>query len=179
MTAASRAAARSPPPSFKSPALKRERDLTTPPPRKPTTALKRADSKTAITPTAGRNGTGSSAGGEPEDRRWFDDYQKFSNLGKQAKHESDKIFRKVPSPDLEDAKYALAAAVDSMLCFILSFIISDRNRRATDNKPPAVDMWRTYIPLSQFVAGKAREFKLDDLAGLWYPPSSLPSLHHH
>jgi len=90
-------------------------------------------------------------------------------MGKDCKHEADAVFRISPQAHPKDHKRALVVAVDSMLCFILAFVLSDRCR-ALEKRLPTSDMWRTFMPLSHFVSEKAKSCSAPGLHGFWWVP---------
>jgi hypothetical protein len=92
---------------------------------------------------------------------------RFSAMGKDCKHEADAVFRISPQADPKDHKRALVVAVDSTLCFILAFVLSDRCRALEKRMPPS-EMWRTFIPLSLFVSDKAKNSSAPGLHGFWW-----------
>lgn len=56
--------------------------------------------------------------------------------------------------DKEKFRYATVVALDSVLCYILSFMCEEE-AKALEQRSPPVDMWRSIVPLSKFVADKA------------------------
>ncbi|PGH29600.1 hypothetical protein GX50_07656 [[Emmonsia] crescens] len=75
-----------------------------------------------------------------ESRSWFEESQKYFNLGRELKHSSQRY----TGPDV-DNKLGAAIAVEAVLCFILAFILDDRyktlNRRVGDSSA-----WLSIVP---------------------------------
>ncbi|EER37240.1 conserved hypothetical protein [Histoplasma capsulatum var. duboisii H88] len=78
-----------------------------------------------------------------ESRPWFEESQKYFNLGRELKHSS----RRYAGPQATDSEEKLGAAiaVEAVLCFILAFILDDRykslNRRLGDSSG-----WLSIVP---------------------------------
>ncbi|CUS10010.1 unnamed protein product [Tuber aestivum] len=167
-------------PAFKSPALKapKERDMVTPPKKlSSAAALKRSDSEGRVPTPAkgerngGRNGVGS--GAPPKEltpailaeahgfRREFSrqdilDRFWFSEFGKNAKYEADRVFKSLDGPtvDRDKLRYSTVVLTDSVLCFMISFSF-EQEAKLLERRFPPVDMWKSIIPLCLFVAEKA------------------------
>lgn len=90
---------------------------------------------------------------------------RFSDMGKAAKHQADAVFRASVATN-EELQLALVVSVESTLCFILAFLLSDRTQQLK-HRPVNIDMWRTFIPLSKFVSEKAKALNHTTLHGFW------------
>ncbi|KAG0132122.1 hypothetical protein HOY82DRAFT_538816 [Tuber indicum] len=159
-------------PAFKSPALKapKERDIITPPKKlNGTAALKRSDSEGRVhTPAkaernGGRNGVGSGALPKEltpailaEAQGLRKEYSRFSEFGKHAKYEADRVFKSLdgPAADRDKLRYATVVLTDSVLCFMVSFSF-EQEAKVLERRSPPVEMWKSIIPLCLFVGDKA------------------------
>ncbi|RPA99513.1 hypothetical protein L873DRAFT_1683045 [Choiromyces venosus 120613-1] len=158
-------------PAFKSPALKapKERDMITPPKKLNGTAtVKRSDSEGRVhTPAkgekhGGRNGVASGVPKEltpailAEVHGLRQEHSRFSEFGKQAKYEADRVFKSVDGAavDRDKLRYATVVLTDSVLCFMISFSFEQEAKLLERRSPPA-EMWKSIIPLCLFLGDKA------------------------
>ncbi|KAL7267335.1 hypothetical protein RUND412_010083 [Rhizina undulata] len=171
-------AARSP--AFKSPALKtngKDRDMSTPPNKVNglsaghSVALRRTESEGhAQTPANKdeRNGDRVNGGPPGSAKKTLDNstqlqvenfrtlHLKFSGLGRDLKYEADGVFKTQATQhtDGESFRQAMIIALDSVLCYIVSFV-SEESAKSLEGRSPPVEMWRSIVPFAKFVADKA------------------------
>ncbi|KAJ5414449.1 hypothetical protein N7509_001076 [Penicillium cosmopolitanum] len=89
------------------------------------------DGKTPINPTNKRYSTDLGAKGSPSqpesrsrdsDRRaWRDEFQKFSSIGRELKHASER-YTAMTGPSIADEKLSVVTAIEAILSFILAFV---------------------------------------------------------
>lgn len=60
-----------------------------------------------------------------ERRVWRDEYQKFSNIGRELKHSAER-YNSGASVTAENEKLAVVTAIEALLCFILAFVADDQ-----------------------------------------------------
>lgn len=78
---------------------------------------------------------------------------RYAEWGKLSKYEADRTFKHQTEIDKEKTRYATVVAVDSVLCYILSFMCEEE-AKALEQRSPPIDTWRSIVPLSKFVAEK-------------------------
>ncbi|KAJ6127468.1 hypothetical protein N7523_003080 [Penicillium sp. IBT 18751x] len=62
-----------------------------------------------------------------ERRAWRDEFQKFSNTGRELKHASERS-RTKSGASAADEKLALVTAIEAIMCFILAFVADDQSK---------------------------------------------------
>lgn len=62
-----------------------------------------------------------------ERRAWRDEFQKFSNTGRELKHASERS-RTKSGASVADEKLALVTAIEAIMCFILAFVADDQSK---------------------------------------------------
>lgn len=62
-----------------------------------------------------------------ERRAWKDEFQRFSNLGRELKHAAERQTAKDGTTSI-DEKRAVATAIEAILCFILAFVAEDQSK---------------------------------------------------
>ena len=62
-----------------------------------------------------------------ERRAWRDEFQKFSNTGRELKHASERS-RTKSGASATDEKLALVTAIEAIMCFILAFVADDQSK---------------------------------------------------
>ena len=62
-----------------------------------------------------------------ERRAWKDEFHKFSNLGRELKHASERHMAKEGDTSAEQ-KLAVATAIEAIFCFILAFVADDQSK---------------------------------------------------
>ncbi|KAJ5984398.1 hypothetical protein N7481_006497 [Penicillium waksmanii] len=93
------------------------------------------DGKTPINPTNKRYSTDLGAKGSPSqpesrsrdsDRRaWRDEFQKFSSIGRELKHASER-YTAMTGPSIADEKLSVVTAIEAILSFILAFVADNQ-----------------------------------------------------
>lgn len=91
---------------------------------------------------------------------------RFNEWGRQRKHEADRTF-KANSDAISDQErqYATLVGVDSILCYMVSFLCEDRTR-TIERRSPTVENWRTILAFSRYVGERTEPYP--HLHGLWY-----------
>lgn len=84
---------------------------------------------------------------DQERKTWRDEYSKYSGLGRELKHIADRYSRnKATSNERStlDGKLAAAHGIESILCFIVAFIVNDRHRSLARQLGDS-ETWRSII----------------------------------
>ncbi|KAJ5090406.1 hypothetical protein N7532_009090 [Penicillium argentinense] len=95
------------------------------------------DGKTPVNPTNKRYSTELGAKGSPSqsesrcrnsDRRaWRDEFQRFSNIGRELKHAAER-YTTTAGTSSTDEKLAAVTAIEAILCFVLAFVADDQSK---------------------------------------------------
>lgn len=78
----------------------------------------------------GTKGSPSQPDGRPrnnERRAWRDEFQKFSNIGRELKHAAERYTAKTGA-STTDEKLAVVTAIEAILCFVLAFVADDQSK---------------------------------------------------
>ncbi|EED15107.1 conserved hypothetical protein [Talaromyces stipitatus ATCC 10500] len=84
---------------------------------------------------------------DQERKTWRDEYTKYSGLGRELKHLADRYSRtKATNSENStlDGKLAAAHGIESILCFIIAFIVNDRHRSLVRQSGDS-ETWRSII----------------------------------
>ena len=108
-------------------------------------------------PTVNRDGrpvssasSDAASGRSEESAAWSAESQKYNTLGRKIKHEADAALK---SDSSAERKRGLALAVETVICYMLAFALSDESSR-TGRKPPDLTGWRSLLAYIRFAKTK-------------------------
>lgn len=86
---------------------------------------------------------------DQDKKAWRDEYSKYSGLGRELKHTADRYAKAKAAAasdqnSISDGKLAAAHGVESILCFIVAFILND-HQRSMARQISDSDTWRSII----------------------------------
>jgi hypothetical protein len=186
------------PVSFKSPAFSKT-TFSTPKKDLKSVAMRRVDSGDgdARTPSGARSGTptapnsverGSLAKNSPpntsggldsrqeQKRLWKLEASKYEQLARSLKHQADKHLKTKEGPTAnvsdEEAKLGCVTALESILCYMLSFFCTDQSTIISIGRPgPDANHWLTIVPYWYYVRERVEAYP--DLRGLCFQIGAL------
>ena len=99
------------------------------------------------------------------------------NLGKDLKHDSD-AYLKLENGTAEQERLGLVVATESVLCFVLAWVVSDEPSRRDGNSGNATQ-WKSILPLLRILTQRSKPYT--PLHGLIYQLEGVirDTIHHY